>query len=172
MNLVEIPLIAAAFGYVMWRRSAGEPLQARRLVILPAALLVWGGYQVSRHHVTTLDVGLLVVEAAVALGLGLLRGLTIRVYEYAGHLWYRYRPLTLAVWVASALIRLGLGVGGHLLGASLATTVSLVFMLGVTFLGEAAVVGARALRTGVPFAPDRRSTPLAGARTRAGRGPR
>lgn len=158
MSLVQIVLIVAVFGYVMWRRLAGEPLQARRLALVPAALVVWGGYQLAhQHHITALDVALVAVETVVALGLGLVRGVTIMVYEHGGHLWYRYRPLTIAVWFASALIRLGLGVGGHLMGATLGATSTLTLMLGATFLGEAAVVGARALRTGVPFAPDRRT---------------
>jgi hypothetical protein len=156
MNLIEILLIVAVFGYVMVRRLAGEPLQARRLALLPAGLTIWGIYQLGKYHVTLFDVALLVVEVVVALGLGLLRGMTIKVYEQAGHLWYRYRPATIAMWFASAAIRLGIGLGAHLLGASLAPTASLVLTIGVTFLGEAAVVGTRALRSGVPFAPDRR----------------
>lgn len=160
MNLVGILLIAAAFVYVMWGRLSGTPLQARRLVILPVALVIWGGYQIAKYHVTPLDVALLVVEAVVAVGLGLARGATIRVYENGGHLWYRYRPATIALWFASLLIRLGIGVGGHLLGASLTATASLTLMLGATFLGEAVMVGGRALRSGVPFAPERRTARL------------
>ena len=81
MNLVQILLIAAAFLYVMWRRLTGEPLQARRLALLPAILVIWGCSQLVRQHVTLFDVGLLAVEAVVALGLGLARGATIKVYE-------------------------------------------------------------------------------------------
>jgi hypothetical protein len=158
MSLVQILLIMAAVVYVMTRRMMGEPLQAKRLLVLPVAATVWGVYELSKHHLTTLDVTLLVVEAVVAVTLGLLRGTTIRVYECEGHLWYQYRVLTLAVWVASALIRVGLGFGGHLLGSTLTPAASLLMMLGASFLGEAAVVGMRAVRSGVPFAPDRRAS--------------
>jgi hypothetical protein len=156
MSLVQILLIIAIVVYVMARRMSGEPLQAKRLLILPLAATVWGVYEVGKHHLTTLDMTLLVAEAAVAVALGLARGYTIKVYECQGHLWYRYRPLTLVVWVATALIRVGMGFGGHLLGSTLTPTASLLMMLGASFLGEAAVVGARAMRSGVPFAPDRR----------------
>jgi hypothetical protein len=155
MNVVQLLLIVAALIYVMWRRLAGVPLQAQRLLILPAVLVVWGGYQVSRHHVTALDVALLALEVVAALALGLVRGATIKVYQNAGHLWYRYTALTLAVWFGSALVRVGIGVGGHLLGATMSATASVLLMVGVTFVGEAAVVGTRALRIGVPFAPRR-----------------
>ncbi|HKS98238.1 MAG TPA: hypothetical protein VJT31_01810 [Rugosimonospora sp.] len=157
MNLVSILLVVGAVGYVMWQRLTGVPLQAKRLVVLPAILLILGGYQLRGHHITTMDAVLLAAELAVAVGLGLVRGTTIRLYEQAGHLWYRYRPLTIVVWLVSAVARVGMGLGGHVLGSTLATGATLMLMVGATFIGEAAVVGARAMRTGVPFAPDRRS---------------
>jgi hypothetical protein len=85
------------------------------------------------------------------------------VYERAGHLWYKYSALTIVVWVLSIGVRLGVGALGHVLGATVPMTSASLVMLGVTLLGEAAIVGTRAMRSGVAFAPGRRA-----ARTAAG----
>jgi hypothetical protein len=170
MNLLQVLAIVALIIFVMGRRLGGVPLLPKRLVLLPAVLVVYGVYQLSRHHVTPVDIALLAVEAVVAVALGLLRGITIRVYEDAGRLWYRYTPWTLVVWVASAAARIGLGIAAHLLGGDLAATASIALMVGATFLGEAAVVGTRALRTGLRFGPDGRITGGFPATVSPGRG--
>jgi len=154
--LLEILIGVAVVGYLFARRLAGEPLKARRLVVLPAVITVWGGYQLAHVHggVHAVDLAVIVVAVVVSLVLGLVRGTTIRVYVRDGHLWQRYTFVTIAVWLVSVAIRLGTDWAGHLAGAS--TTVlasSLVLTLGVSFLGEAAVVGMRGLRLGAPFAP-------------------
>jgi hypothetical protein len=154
MNLLTGLLALAAIVYVLFRRLAGEPLEGRRLVVLPLVLLVVGVLQLRGVHATPLDVAVLVVEGAAAAVLGAVRGLTVQVYPRDGHLWYRYRPLTIVVWVASLLLRLGQVVAGHALGAD--TSVlgrALLPVLALTLLAEALVVGKRALATGVPFAP-------------------
>jgi hypothetical protein len=86
--------------------------------------------------------------------LGLARGITIRVFVRDGHLWQKYTFATIAVWVTSIVIRLGVDYAGHLAGANTSMLIgSLTLALGLSFLGEAAVVGSRGLRLGAPFAP-------------------
>src|ERR1700712_3303694 len=117
MNLITVLLVLVAIGYVLVRRFAGEPLEARRLAVLPIVLAVIGVAQLRGLHATPLDIGVLAAEGVIAVGLGAVRGLTVQVYSRDGHLWYRYRPLTVVVWVGSALVRLGGAAAGHALGA-------------------------------------------------------
>jgi hypothetical protein len=154
MNLLTGLLALAAIAYVLVRRLAGEPLEGRRLVVLPLVLTIVGISQLTRLHATPLDVTVLVVEGVLAVVLGALRGLTVQVYARGGHLWYRYRPLTVVVWVGSLLLRVGQTAAGHAVGAdSNVLGAALLGVLGLSLLAEALVVGKRALGTGVPFAP-------------------
>ncbi|GAB3855107.1 hypothetical protein GCM10027610_087730 [Dactylosporangium cerinum] len=129
--------------------------------MLPPVLLVaWGGYAVSQTFTGTtlphalLDGAVLGAGAVLAVAGGLLRGLTVRVFVRNGHLWYRYTAMTVVVWVALIGARFAEGAAGGALGADAAvTTAALPFMLGLSLLGEAAVVGRRGIATGVPFAP-------------------
>jgi hypothetical protein len=154
MNLITVLLVLVAIGYVLVRRLAGEPLEARRLAVLPIVLAVIGVAQMRGLHATPLDIGVLAAEGAIAVGLGAVRGLTVQVYSRDGHLWYRYRPLTIVVWVGTALVRLGGAAVGHALGAdSKVLGAALLVMVAASLLGEALIVGRRALASGVPFAP-------------------
>lgn len=154
MNLLTALVALAAIVYVLVRRFAGEPLEGRRLVVLPLVLVIVGVSQLSGVHATPLAVAVLVVGGVVAAALGAVRGLTVQVYGRDGHLWYRYRPLTIVVWLASLLLRLGQIVAAQALGADPSVLgKGLLPILGVSLLGEALVVGKRALGTGIPFAP-------------------
>src|SRR5690242_12488254 len=112
-NVLWIVGVAALVVLLIGRRLVGEPLQARRVFILPLVVAVVGAYQLSQlHHdlgadVRPLDVGVLAAEAGLAVALGAVRGLTVQVFVRDGHLWQRYRPLTIAVWVVSIAVRLG-----------------------------------------------------------------
>ncbi|MGI5505782.1 DUF1453 domain-containing protein [Lentzea sp. CA-135723] len=135
-------LIAAGVVYVLVRRFMGEPLNARDLLAPPAFLLFFGIRAVEEFHL------LYLLPLVAGFAFGALRGMTIRLFERDGHLWQRYTPWTVAVWVTSIGVSLGLGllVGGHA-----PTQLS----IGVSMLGELCVVGAKALNTGLPFAPER-----------------
>jgi hypothetical protein len=154
MNLLQILLIAAVVVFVIVRRFAGQPLQSRSFV-LPLGLAAYGAYQLSRTHVGGPEVAFVAVEVLLALALGAIRGTTIEIYVRDGHLWQRYRWSTLAMWGASIAARLGLLAAGYAAGLHLPTQ-SLFVLLGANLLAETAIVGQRAARTGVPFAPGRR----------------
>jgi hypothetical protein len=133
-------LIAAGVLYVLVRRFTGEPLNARDLLGPPAFLLFFGIRAVEEFRL------IYVLPLAVGFAFGALRGMTIKLFERDGHLWQRYTPWTLLVWVTSLGASLGLGllVGGHA-----PTQLS----IGVSMLGELCAIGAKALNTGIPFAP-------------------
>jgi hypothetical protein len=154
-NVLWILLAAVLIVLVIGRRLMGEPLQARRVFILPLIVAIFGGYQLSHlHHVQPLDVGVLAAEAGLAITLGVVRGLTVQVFVRDGHLWQRYRPLTIVVWVVSIAVRLGATAGAYAIGADRSVLqAGLLLVLGLTLAGESAVVGMRSMRLGAPFAP-------------------
>ncbi|MEV6241428.1 DUF1453 domain-containing protein [Lentzea sp. NPDC051838] len=137
-------LIAAGVLYVLVRRFVGEPLNARDLLAPPAFLLFFGIRALEGFHLIYL------LPLAVGFAFGALRGMTIKLFSRDGHLWQRYTPWTLLVWVTSIGASLGLGllVGGHA-----PTQLS----IGVSMLGELCTLGAKALNTGVPFAPEKKA---------------
>ncbi|WP_211293994.1 DUF1453 domain-containing protein [Lentzea kentuckyensis] len=134
-------LIAAGVLYVLVRRFMGEPLNARDLLAPPAFLSFFGIRAVDEFHLTYL------VPLAAGFAFGAFRGMTIKLFERDGHLWQRYTPWTLVVWVTSLGASLGLGL---LIGGHTPTQLS----IGVSMLGELFTIGAKALNTGIPFAPD------------------
>jgi hypothetical protein len=92
------------------------------------------------------------------------RGLTVKVFVQNGHVWYRYTLTTLGVWLGMAALRVGQLFAGRAVHADEAVlSAGLLVVLGLSFLGEAAIVGRRAIATGAPFAPQ-------GARRAARRG--
>src|SRR5687767_1932788 len=96
-------LIAAGVLYVLVRRFMGEPLNARDLLAPPAFLLFFGIRAVGEFH----PIYLLLLAAGFAFGA--FRGMTIRLFERDGHLWQRYTPWTLLVWVTSLGASVGIG---------------------------------------------------------------
>jgi hypothetical protein len=168
MNLATALLVLALVAYTMVRRFLGEPLVSRRLVVLPLALTGYGLFTVAQTDFVhpTADLVALVTGGLVAVAGGAMRGRTVRVFVRDGHVWYRYTWVTLAVWGALIALRFGQAAVAVFLGADRSVlTASLVLALGLSFLGEAAVVGPRAMATGAPFAPGRRDR----ARVSAGR---
>jgi len=148
MSILPILLIAGLVVFVIVRRFAGQPVQAKSFV-LPLGITVWGLTQLRAVHPGPADLAFLTIEALVAIGVGAARGATIQLYRKAGELWQRYRWTTLAVWLAAIALRAGLVVGGHLMGVHVVTQ-SLTFVLGLSFVAESAMVAWRATRAGVP----------------------
>ncbi len=178
MHPTTMLLVAAAVLYLLVRRCTGEPLEARRLVVPPVLLVAWGGYGVSQTFTgatlphAVLDGAVLGAGAVLAVAGGLVRGLTVRVFVRNGRLWYRYTAMTVVVWAVLAGVRFAEDAAGRALGAD-ATVVAaaLPFVIGLSLLGEAAVVGRRAIATGVPFASstDRRGGNQSGHGNQGGR---
>ena len=155
---VTILVGMAAVGYVLWSRMRGQPLNARRLVVLPVVLIVVGVAGLtgsSAPRLSGTDVGFLAASVAISVVLGAARGATIELYPDGGELWQRYRPVTVALWVTLVAAKLALAGIASVAGASAGGgTHSLLLCLGASLIAEAAVVGPRALSTGLSFARD------------------
>lgn len=103
-----IVLAVAAVGWVLWSRMKGQPLQAKRLLVLPAVLTVLGITDLtgsSAPHLTPKDTGFLAAGAGLAAVLGAARGATIELYPHGGELWQRYRPVIGLLFVAISVSR-------------------------------------------------------------------
>jgi hypothetical protein len=157
-EFLQIALIVAAIGYVLFSRFRGQPLRVRRAAVLPLVLAVLGGVDIAHalpHGLTGADVLFLVGGGLVAFAIGALRGTSVRIYPKDGVLWLRYRGITVAWWVASIAARFGLVAVAGSLGVSAGlSTNSILLVAGLNLLGEGVVALARGAATGVPFAQD------------------
>ncbi|MFB9925483.1 DUF1453 domain-containing protein [Amycolatopsis halotolerans] len=147
---VEIVLIVAAIGYLMVRRLIGEPAQAKQMLILPAVLSVVGLSTLSGEVKTPASMVFLVGTAAVSVALGVLRGMSVRISRRDGTAFVRYTALTVALWVANIVVKIGVNLALDAFDPQDAGGVanSMLLTIGVGILAEGLVVLYRALRAG------------------------
>jgi hypothetical protein len=162
---LEIIAVIAIVGFVIYQQAAGQLLQGKRLVLLPAIVTVAGFVNLRGHHPGPADVAWLSAGAAGSLVIGLAFGLLMRLESRDGVLWGKLPLRGLWLWVALAGWRVLIAVLAGRTGAPVAaSTTPLLFTLGLNRLAQAAVVVPRALRAGIPFAPEKDgSTFMAGS---------
>ncbi len=164
MSLLDNPwvvtaVVVAAAGYVVLRRSIGEPLNTRDLAVPPLVLILLGVREVARGEaLTATQLTGLVVVGALAVLLGGVRAATVRLYVRDGALWYRYRPLTYAMWVLTAAVGAGARLGTYALTDLPSSARSLYLSVGLTLAGESLVLAGRGLLSGERFAAERRDS--------------
>lgn len=138
----------AAVVYVLVSRVRGQPLNQRRVIVLPAVITAVGVLElvrVAQHAAPPVDLSLLTAGIAVSLAMGVARGMTVLVSEHDGQPWMRYERLTLLLWLGTIVLRGGLSVAGREIHAPLAAGgPALLVGVGVTLLTEGAVVARRA----------------------------
>lgn len=147
---VEIVLIVAAVGYLMVRRLLGEPAQAKQMLILPAVLTVVGLSTLSGEVKTPASLVFLVGTAAISVVLGLLRGTSVRISQRDGTAFVRYTAVTVGLWVANIVVKVGVNLALNAFDPQDAGGVanSTLFAIGIGILAEGLVVLYRALRAG------------------------
>jgi hypothetical protein len=156
MSWLEVLLVIAVVGFVIYQQVAGQAVQARRLIVLPAIVTVVGFVGLhDAKHIHPADVAWIAAGAIGSLLIGLAFGAVIRLRERDGALWSQLPLRWLWLWFAliayRALIMLLASKSGAHVAAS---TTPLLFTLGLNRLGQAAVIAARAMAAGIPFAPD------------------
>lgn len=146
---LEIVLILAAICFVMVRRMMGEPAQAKRMLILPAVLSVIGLSDLSGQLKTPMAAVFLVATAAISVGIGALRGASVRISQRNGLAFVQYTWLTVTLWVVNLVIKFGADFVLKAADAKDAGAVSnsLLLTLGAGMLVEGLVVLYRALRS-------------------------
>ena len=173
MNTVlEVIAVIAIVVYLIGGQLKGQPLRGKRLIVLPVILTVIGAVDLGNGGaaVQTLDIVLIVVSAVVAAGLGVGQGTMMRLERRDGTLWGQLPMAGLWLWAAllssrGVIAAIGAGAGAHVA----ASTASILLVLGVNRLAQALVITPRAIRAGIPFAPEKDgSTFLSGAFTSQG----
>lgn len=157
MDALKVIAVVAIVCYVIGRQFVGEPLRAKRLVVLPAALTVIGIVDLAKEtrHLAAVDLACLIISGVLASGIGLAQGRMMRLSARDGYLWGKMPAVSLWLWVGLIGTRVVMMLVASGLGAEVAaSTTPMLAMLGLNRLGQAAAIVPRALATGVPFAPE------------------
>ncbi|GAB3904489.1 hypothetical protein GCM10029964_098310 [Kibdelosporangium lantanae] len=156
MDTLKIVAVVAIVAYIIGRQFVGEPLRAKRVVVLPAILTVVGFVSLGSPRLSPADLACLVISGVVSAAIGLGQGRLMRLYPRDGHLWGRMPLVALWLWAALIVARFGMALLASGLDARVAaSTAPLALLLGVNRLAQAAVLVPRAMATGVPFAPEK-----------------
>jgi hypothetical protein len=156
--VLEVLAVIAIVVYVIGRQLLGESLRGKRVLLLPAILVVVGLTRLGGggHHVRPVDVACLVASGLIAAAIGAGQGAMMRLENREGGLWGRMPPRSLLLWVALIGSRVAMTVLASALGAHVAaSTAPIVLLLGVNRLGQAALITRRALAAGIPFAREK-----------------
>ena len=168
MTFTTIAIAAALIVFVLAKRVRGEAVrEPKKLFLLPIVVGVIGLQNVTHAKVNTIDIAVIAAGAALSLGLGLLRGKFDRVTLVNRSPFMSWSAASVAVFAGNVLAKLALDAGGVAAGGTTAAlTSSILLSLGLTLLGEAAVVWFRS-QSLTAASPG----PSAGSGTWAGPGP-
>lgn len=164
MSAVTVVAVIAIVAFVIGRQLVGGPVQAKRLFAPGVILTAIGISDLCGHgsHPNGLDIVLITMSAAIAIGVGVCLAMLTRLERRDGFLWAQLSRTGLWAWGALIASRLAMITVAHAAGAPLAAGSSAVlFTLGLNRLAQAAAVGVRALAAGIPFAPEHASAPHA-----------
>lgn len=155
-DVIVILGVAAVIGWVIVRQLRGEPLRARRVVVLPAALVGYAVLSLSGEHgVGIADVFCLGASGVLALLIGVGQGLVMHLENQDGGLWGQLPRRGLWLWAALVASRVLVTAMALAIGAHAATsTDSIILALGINRLAQAGVISLRAMVAGIPFAPE------------------
>jgi hypothetical protein len=106
---VEIVLVVAAVGYVLLSRMLGEPVEGKRLLLVPAVLGVVGLAELRNVEFTGGSLAFLAVTAVLGVAVGVGRGASARVFVRDGIVCLKYTWLTVALWAGSLAVKVGAG---------------------------------------------------------------
>ncbi|GAA4835292.1 DUF1453 domain-containing protein [Saccharopolyspora rosea] len=157
MSTATVVLAVGVVVVAVVRRLRGVGLVADDLFGGPVVLVGIGLYQLVRAAPVLGVVDAVWLAGSLLLGLvaGGLRGATVRLLSRGGALVQRYTAVTLAVWAASFVVSAGFAAVAQA-GGMHAQARPMVLSIGIGMLGETAVLGVRALSTGLPFSPGTR----------------
>lgn len=158
MSALEILAVVGIIGFIVFRQLQGEPLRGKRTVLLPAILTVVGYTDLHKEagHIGGADVACLVVGVAGSVLIGLGFGAITRLEERGGYLWAQLPKYGLWLWVALFAWRgLDFAIASAAHAHVAASSSTLLLSLGANRLAQAAVLVPRAMRLGVPFAPEK-----------------
>ena len=156
MSWLEVLVVIGIIGFIIYQQLAGQLLQGKRVVVLPAVVTVIGFLGLRGHHMGAADIAWLTVGAAGSLLIGLAFGLITRLESRDRVLWGKMPLRGLWLWVALVAWRVLIVVLAARTGAHVAaSTTPLLFTLGLNRLGQGVVIMLRAVRAGLAFAPEK-----------------
>jgi hypothetical protein len=163
VSWLEILAVIGIIGFVIYQQLAGQLIQGKRLIVLPVVVTVIGFLNLRGHHLGAADIAWLAVGAAGSLLIGLAFGLMTKLESRNGVLWGKLPLRGVWLWVALVAWRAVVMVLAARTGAHVAaSTTPLLFTLGLNRVGQAAVISARAMLAGIPFAPEKDGRPFLG----------
>ena len=157
-DVLIVLAVIAVVAFVIVRQLKGEPIRGKRLIVLPAVLALIGIVDLTNagRHPAAIDIFFISVSALIAAGIGVGQGLMMHLEPRLGALWGKMPVRSLWLWAALIATRVGLDVIASAAHAHVAaSTASILLVLGVNRLAQAAVITARALSAGIPFAPEK-----------------
>jgi hypothetical protein len=163
MNEVIIVLaVVVVIGLVITRQLKGEALRGKRVILLPAILLVVGAVGLNgTANFKPIDGILIGVSGLVAAAVGSAMGAAMHLEDRDGGLWGRLPRRGLWLWGALIASRVAVEVVAAAVGAKATSSEnSILLVLGINRLAQAAVIVARAVRADIPFAPEKDGKPF------------
>ncbi len=156
MTFTAIAIYLAIIGFILFRRLQGEAVpNPKKLFVLPVIVGAIGLENISHAKPNAIAIGVIVVGSALSLGLGALRGRFDRLSIVNGAPYMAWTAGSVVILVVNVLLKLVLDVGGVAAGGTKAAlTGSIVLSLGLTLLGEAAIIWVRAQSLTTGGAPE------------------
>lgn len=156
MTFTSIAIAIAIIGFVLFLRLQCEAVPApKKLFVLPVIVGAIGVENISHAKPNAIALGLIVAGSALSLGLGGLRGRLDRLSVVNGAPYMAWTAGSVVLLVVNVLLKLALDVSGVAAGGTKAAlTGSILLSLGLTLLGEAAVIWVRAQSLTMVGAPE------------------
>jgi hypothetical protein len=156
MTCTSVAIAIATLGFLLFLRLQGEAVPApKKLFVLPVIVGAIGLENISRAKPNAIALGVIVTGSALSLGLGALRGRFDRLSVVNGAPYMAWTAGSVVLLVVNVLLKLALDVIGVAAGGTKAAlTGSILLSLGLTLLGEAAVIWVRAQSLTMVGAPE------------------
>lgn len=156
MTCTSVAIAIATIGFLLFLRLLGEAVPApKKLFVLPVIVGAIGLENISRAKPNAIALGVIVTGSALSLGLGALRGRFDRLSVVNGAPYMAWTAGSVVLLVVNVLLKLALDVSGVAAGGTKAAlTGSILLSLGLTLLGEAAVIWVRAQSLTMVGAPE------------------
>jgi hypothetical protein len=151
MTFANVAIYLALIVFILARKVNGQPLGLpKKLFALPIVLIVIGYGDVTHGTLTSVEIAVTVLGAALSLGLGMLRGRADRLSIRDGGAFVQWGAASLALFVGNLLAKLAIDLAGVAAGGTFsAMGKSLVLSFGLTLLGEAIVLWLRSESIGL-----------------------
>jgi hypothetical protein len=142
VTVANIAIYLALIIFVVVRRMIGRPVgPAKQQFVLPVVIVVIGWGDAATGLSKPVELTFTIVGCALSLAFGLLRGGANRLSARDGAPWVQWTWLSLGLFAANVVVKLGLDLGGVAAGETAkAAGQSLLLSLGLSLLGEAAII--------------------------------